>query len=340
MLSIRRSQTAIILPLLVFAACALISGSVFFDRHPSRLTIAILLDLLITAPLLYFLFSHRKKSARTGMLRVFMAGVFVAGLILSRDGQPYLKFIKTFIAPCTELALLIIITRKFVLANRAARVGGRSMDFLSHCRQVMTAVLGNEKAGNILSSEIAVFYYSFFAQAPKKNNAQQLFTLYRENGIRLVLATFLGLFIIETTGVHFLLRMGNHTVAWIVTALSIYSCLQLFAHIRALASRPIVLSEDGLILRNGLLGGDAHINLQNIREISCTTKSLPAGVAKLALVKGLENHNMVIHLYEPVTIVGAFGTTKRATMIALHVDKKENFIEYLQTLTGKHLLPE
>jgi hypothetical protein len=144
-----------------------------------------------------------------------------------------------------------------------------------------------------------------------------------------VLGSILFLFITETVGAHFLLSIWNKTFAWVVTALSLYTCLQLFAHIRAIGARPIVISNAGLAIHNGL-AADAFIEMGNIEKFEMTNK-LPAGgmAVKLSLLKTLEGHNCVIWLKQPIEVTKIFGIKKQADTILFFTDKPKDFARAL-----------
>ena len=223
------------LPALVLFACFLISRSAFFITRQTLLSNAILADVLITAPLMYFLAIRKTNVSIWTVARVFIFCLLAAGLILNSVDNGLLHFIKVWISPFIELGLIFFIIRKFYFANLHAKAAGLyEIDFLTHCRGIMKEVTGSEKAGNILSSEIAVFYYAVGGRKYRDTDHRVTFSNYRENGIILVLGTFLCLFMIETIGVHFLVALWKPAAAWVFTILSLYTCLQLFAHLRAI----------------------------------------------------------------------------------------------------------
>jgi len=189
--------------------------------------------------------------------------------------------------------------------------------------------MGNEKAANIISSEIGVLYYAFLGRKDKKIDYQTKFTSYKENGIILVLATFLFIFLIETTGVHLLLNVWNSKAAWTVTILSLYTCIQLYAHIKAIKARPVLLCDDLLEIHNGL-AGDAVINYNNIEKIELSNK-IPCGrnTIKIALIKGFENHNCIIYLEQPVEVTKIFGVKRKSDTILFFVDRSKDFLTAL-----------
>lgn len=319
-------KIAIGLPLSVFAACFLITCSSVFKSHQTVFSNVIFADLIITAPLVYFLAIRKSSVSKLTIIRISVAGLFIAGLLLN---TPLLHFIKTWIYPGVEVLMIFLLGRKFYVANKAT---GETADFLSYCRTIMQKVTGHEKAGNIISSEIAVLYYAFLGRKDKNIDYRSTFTSYKENGILLVLGTLLSLFLIETTGVHFLLQLWNTTLAWILTALSFYTCLQLFAHMKAVKARPIKLGTDTLEIHNGL-AGDTFILYENIAKFEVSNKR-PADAIKIALIQGLENHNCIIYLKHPIQVTKIFGIKKTTNTVLFFVDKPKEFEMALEGKMG------
>ncbi|MFT3909052.1 MAG: hypothetical protein QM737_06460 [Ferruginibacter sp.] len=322
-----RLKLAIGIPALIFLACTIISFSSKFKEQPDKFSLAILIDLLITAPLAYYLLIRGTAVSKMTVLRIFMAGILVAGLLLRKNDSQVLSFIKLWISPAVEISLVSFIIWKFYTAKKSVRINdGLSFDFLVHCRAVLRSVFGNEKAANIMAAEIAVFYYAF-CKKEKDIPGTMRFTSYKENGIILIMGTFLCLFIIETIGMHFVFQLWSNTAAWILTVLSFYTCVQLFSHIRALKLRAILLSGNELFIRNGLLGGDTTIAIDNIERIIKTNKAVEASrVVKIGLFNVLEKNNVAIYLKEPVTVIKAFGMKKDAKIVVMSVDGVDGLI--------------
>lgn len=314
------------IPALIFLACFLVTYTQFYQSNQILLSNAILGDLLITSPLIYLWLIRKSSISNFTVLRTFLIGIVVAGLILKVGANPILNFIKTWVSPLAEFVVIFIIGRKFYVANKKAiNEGEYQLDFLSHCRTIMYKVLGNEKAANLISSEIAVFYYAFFATKNRKINYHDSFSSYKENGIMAVLGAILGLFLVEAIGMHFLLAIWSKIGAWIITGLSLYTCVQLFAHIKAVRSRPIRINADTLYIHNGL-AGDAHIDICNIEKIEMTTKwPVDRDAIKISLLKTIEGHNCVVYLKKPMQVTKIFGIKKWADTVIFFVDKPASF---------------
>lgn len=294
-------------------------------------SLAIVFDLLITAPVVYYFMIRKTAVSRTSVLRVFVLGLTVGGLLLTGSKIPALSFVKTWVAPVAELTLIIFIALRFQRAVKTIKEkGDLPNDFIFYCRNILFEISGNRKFSNIITSEIAVFYYLFKGKNRKVDlNA---FTCYKENGMIMVYGSILGLLLIETGGMHFLFMLWNKKAAWILTGLSIYTCLQLFSHIRAMTLRTHVITSTGLYLRNGILGGDVKIMLENISEIRNSEKATPADAVNLSLLKGIEKHNVIISLHEPVTVLKGFGIEKKTSAILINVDKRDLFIREIEKI--------
>lgn len=316
------------IPFLIYLLCLLIPLSSVFTANRHILSNAILGDLLITAPLIYFLAIRKTGIAKLSVLRVFAAGILFAGFILRGHSEPVLQLIRTWISPLIELLVVFIICRKFYAACKNAKAGEHH-DFLLHCRRVIYEIVANEKAAAILSSEIAVFYYAFSVRKRRPADYLTRFSSYKENGLPAILIAILFIFLIEAIGMHFLLSLWNKIAAWIITGLSLYTCMQLFAHIRAIKARPIILNPHFFEIHNGL-AGDSLIELDNINKIELSSKT-PGNRSsiKISLLKGLEPHNVVVYLKKPVTVTKAFGIKKQTDTVLFFVDKPKEFMNLI-----------
>jgi hypothetical protein len=330
----RKPANAFIATSLIFIVCIIITLTSTFQKSSVWLSNAVILDLTVTAPLIYYAFIRNTRLYTLTVWRVFIAGVFLSTILVSNKNNSLLHFIKTYISPCAELAILIFVVNRFYIANRIAKAKGENaVDFLTLCRSVLKSVVKSEKLSNIFAAEIAVFHYAIFSRPAANKDEEKAFTVYKENGTMLLLATFLCLFFIETIGMHFIFTLWSRSAAWVLTGLSLYTCLQLFGHIGALKARPVSIVGGKLFLRNGLLGGDAEIDIENILSIEPTKKIITGEqVIKLGLLKGLETHNLAIHLSEPVEVLKAFGIKKKATTILMHVDDANEFISAIDSL--------
>jgi hypothetical protein len=314
-------KIAIGLPALVLVACIAIVLSPIYQTNKQSLSLPILFDLLVTAPILYYLVIRKTRVASTTVIRVFLIGLLVASWLMEKNGPTILIGIKQWVAPVLELLVIGSLCWSFRSNRSILRKEGFEPDFLVFCQKLMTQVLGNKKAGLLIASEISVIYYALSFGRTQPVDKERTFSYHQKNGILLVLGTFLSLFLIETTGMHFVFLLWSKTAAWILTLLSIYSCLQLFAHMRAVKARPIFVGEHELKLHNGL-AGDAIVSYHLIERLELN-KQTPIGrtIQHLGLIKGMEGHNCVLYLKEHLVINGLFGIEKTCNTILFNCDQ-------------------
>jgi hypothetical protein len=261
-------------------------------------------------------------------VRLSIAGVFLAGLLLPDDVHPFLSYSKQWFAPVLELAFLLYISYVFIRAKRSTRKTNE--DFLQHCRSVLHTITGSEKAAAFIASELAVFYY-LLPHRKSGNTGTQQFTSYKANGIRTVFYTLAGLLFVETIGMHFLFAQWSTAGAWVFTGLGIYTCLQVLAHTNALSRRPIVVAHKQVKLCNGLMGGEVTLPLNLIEQV-VLSNGMPVQdkAVQLSLLKSMEKHNICIRLKEEVKVWKAFGMVSKTKTILLHVDGPQTFIHLIQ----------
>jgi hypothetical protein len=317
------------IPILIFAVGYFITLTSKFKAHDDLLSKAILFDFLLFAPFVYFLAIRKSNVSKLTILRIFVLGLFVAGLILNVHQNLYLNFIKTWIGPLIEICVIFFVVKKFYIANKIAKQNNNDVDFLSHCRNIMFQVIGNQNIANVVSSEIAVIYYCFFKWRNKSVDNQTKFTSYKANGIMAVLWVFLFILMIDTAVVHLVLNLWSNTIAWILTALSVYTCLQLFAHIKAIKARPIIINSNSLEIHNGL-AGDALIDFGNIEKFELSEKMpLNCNPIKISLLKGIEDHNIIMYLKAPIEVNKVFGIKKVTDTVLFYIDKPQEFSDSL-----------
>lgn len=320
------------IPFSIFVLCLLITFSSKFGADSKLVSNAILADLLITAPLAYFLAIRKSNVSKLTVVRVFIAGLAVAGLILQPHLNPILPFIKTRILPVIEAFVIFITFRKIhKIYRQTKKTNGTNADFLWHCQSVLFDIFGNATFANIIASELSVIYYAFFNIGNKPADYKTTFTSYKENGLPAVLSALLFILLIETTCMHFVLRFWSQTLAWVLTGLSFYTCIQLFAHLRALRARPIIINSGSIDVRHGL-AGDAFIRFENVEKVELSNKKpIDRQYVNISLFRGPENHNIVVYLKSAMEVTIIFGIKKQTDTVLFFVDKPKDFINAVTT---------
>lgn len=332
----RNSQiTLLSVPLAMMGSLVLLAKTSFFLSNPQALSSAITLDFALTIPLFYFFIIRKKDIPKITIASVFVVGILLANEVIPASHQFLLQQIKTFAFPIVEISVLgYIVLQTYQTLQRFRVEKNVNPDFYTALKAACSEVLP-QKIASLLSTEIAVIYYSLF-NWKKRDLVANEFSYYKKNGIRLLVATFIFLIFIETFAVHLILQLWSHTAAWILTVLSLYTCLQVFALIRSMSKRPIFVDIAGgkLFLRYGFFS-ETTILLKDIEGLELNTKPLPAdnSVVRFSPLGHLDKHNIILHLSSKNTLQRIYGIQNFYQSIAIYVDEKEKFVETIrQTL--------
>ncbi len=166
-------KLAIGLPALVVVACIALVFSPLYQSNKQSLSLPILFDLLVTAPILYYLAIRKTRVASTTIIRVFLIGLLVASWLMEKNGPVILIEIKHWVAPVLELLVIGSLIWSFRSnKNLLMSKEGTETDFLVFCQKLMIQILGNKKVALLIASEISVIYYAFsFSRTPQINKS-------------------------------------------------------------------------------------------------------------------------------------------------------------------------
>ncbi|MCT4582094.1 MAG: hypothetical protein N4A35_11800 [Flavobacteriales bacterium] len=314
------------LPLLIITGMVVLAKSTLFLKHPEQLAVGITLDLVFTAPLLYFLLIRKKAIPNTTVVPLFILGVVITSFIIPKDYQNLLLQVKYWVVPIVEISVVALTIYKIRQIRKAYKAHHQdiSLDFYTTLKTSTAAILP-KRIGMLLVTEIAVIYYAFI-NWKKQKLATNEFTYHKHSSVIALLAVFIFLALGETAILHYLIQKWNGVVAWVLTIISIYTALQLFGILRSMRKRPIVITDEKLYLRHGIFS-ETTIALDQIESFEQSSKSIvfDEQVRRLSPLGELTNYNYIIHLKSPQTLVGLYGLKKHFTTLAFHVDDKRLF---------------
>jgi len=324
------------IPLSIIAFSVLLASGLLLQVD-TRLFTGITYDLVLTAPLAYFLLIRRTRIPKIMVIPFFIAGISLATFFIPENAQYHLTLLKTYFLPIVELgAIGTIIFYSISAARQIKQQQKVAHDFYKLIKQSTTKTLGRGKLADIFATELGMIYYAFFSWKKAKKHENE-FTIHKESGMVATMGALIFLILVETVVFHLLLIQWNAIFAWALFGLSIYTGLQFFGHTKALTKRFVTLTNKAIQLKYGLFG-DVEIDLSNISKFELSSKEFPEDTPdlyKMALIDGLESHNIVLHLKEPVQIIRAYGMKKQASTILLFVDDKKGFSEKLAELIQK-----
>lgn len=337
-LNINRQVLLFGIPLLMLLVILIISKSAVFINHTNTLSIGITIDLLLTIPLVYLVLVRKTSIPKNTVVLVIIIGVLIGSVILPVENQYYLNIFKTWGLPLIELFALGLIAIKFRTGIKEYKINRKATpDFYTALKDVTQNLFPN-KIAVLFATEVAVIYYGFVQWKKKKLKSYE-FTYHKESPAISLLVVLIFMTLIETSVFHILLAKWNTTAAWLLSGLSIYMAIQVFAIIRSIIKRPISVEKKSLELRYGILN-ETSIDYKDIDSIMVFTNFIHKedNIRKLSPLGALENHNILITLKKEYTLIGLYGIKKTFTKLAFHVDKQDEFLGLIKKEVERKVL--
>lgn len=269
------------------------------------------LDVAITVPALYLLLI-----VRAGLQPpVSVAPLFLLGLLRATWLAPGIAFTRPLVASAAEIAICALLLVRVRRGLRAAHDG----DLLDRIESAAREIVPSTRAASVLAGELAVFWYAFasWRSAPDIPSGARAFTLHRESGVATLFGFLAGISLMEAALLHLLVARWSVTAAWILTALSVYGAVWLIAVARSFSLRPVLVTDDELIVRAGLLWTVRIPRSQVAIE-------RPGGPSDLR-VPLLADPNVVLRLAEPLVARDLYGMTRKVSTVAIGFDDPAAF---------------
>lgn len=222
-----------------------------FLANNDTLNLAITADLLLTVPLVYFLLIRKTEIPKTTVVPVLIIGLLIGSYFLPKESQTYLTIFKTWVLPLIEISILTFTIIKVRSAiKKYKNLKGSTPDFFNALKSTCNEILP-KKLVLLFATEIAVFYYGFINWKIRGINENE-FTYHKNSGTPALFGGFIMIIGIETFALHFLLARWSIVVAWVLTALSVYTAIQVLGFAKSLSKRPISINTDSLTLKYGI----------------------------------------------------------------------------------------
>lgn len=319
------------IPLALLGTLILLMNSSFLNGNDT-LNFAITADLLLIVPLVYFLLIRKSEIPNTTVIPVMIIGLLVGSYFLPQQSQTYLSIFKTWALPVIEISALIFVIIKVQGAIRKYKaLKGSTPDFfnalVNTCQEILPKRLVLPFA-----TEVAVFYYGFINWKTKEIRENE-FTYHKKSGTPALFYAVILIIAVETVAIHFLLTQWSSVAAWILTALSIYTAIQVFGFAKSLSKRPISINKESLTLRYGILN-EVEIPLSDIDKVELSRKPLEKNelTRTLSPLEETESHNVIIRLKEENELIGLYGMKKKFNLLGLHIDEPNEFKEKIENV--------
>ncbi len=294
------------------------------SKSPS-FAFALVADLLLTVPLVYFLLIRKTKIPYTTVVPMMVLGLLIGTQVLPAESQTYLNSFKSYFLPVIELTVLSFIFIKVRKVRRAVRETQYAhSDFFTSVKEACTGIVPPKMVYPI-AMEVAIIYYGIWTWR-KKPVSKNEFTYHKKSGLVALLCALIMVVAVETVVLHILLEDVSNVLAWIITALSIYTGLQLLGMVKSMPRRYMQIQEDGVFLPQGVMG-EAFIPYDQIESLEFSWQDFEDtdDLRRLSPLGGMARHNVILHCHVPQTIHGLYGIKKTAKSLALFVDDKQAF---------------
>ncbi len=311
--------------------CVLIFFSFYAELNAkghSNFYSALIIDFTLTVPLVYFLLIRKRKISKLSIVPLFILGIVLSSLFIPEAEKDVLTFILNWIFPFVEIFVLGKIGfTVYRIVKNFRQSSNVQADFYEAFVEASSKIFPS-KLKYIAATEASLIYYCFFAWR-KTELGKNEFSYHLKTPIVSLLFGFLLVIVAEGIGVHLWLKGYSSSLAWVFSLLSAYGFLQVFGILKSIPRRPIIVNENNLRLKFGLIGS-ANIPFGDIESIRLNKKDLPEkniGLKKLFLV----DHNIIIQFKKKVKIQGLYGIEKKYSQVAFFVDRTENFIEKIES---------
>lgn len=330
--SVKLSYLKLSIPILIVLFLVILTRTIGFQQSPDELSIGVLLDLLVTIPVLFYFLIRNTQVPKITVCYTFLAGLLLASFIIPADEQQLLSKVKVIAIPIIEIGIVSMLLFKMSRLSKSLKKSSGD-DFYDKLLLACNEVFPN-RVGKILATEIAVFYYLFYSKK-KDINSELEFTYSEKSGIKSIVVVFLFLISIETIVVHLLVSKWNVTVSWILSLLGLYTIIQVLAILRSMNKRLITIDyeAESLNLRYGF-GSQTLISFDSIRSIEKSTKAFANEKSHvcLSLFDLLDSNNIVIHLNDENKLQKIYGMEKKYRSISLFIDESDLFVETIEEI--------
>src|SRR5215831_10492502 len=223
------------------------------------------------------------------------------------------------------LVVLLALWRRGRRAGGGRRDSGGPPDVPEQIRDALMGIGLGEGGASALATEAAVFYYALAAwnRKPFVPRGTRGFSYHRRNAYAAILYAVVGAAVVEMGVVDLLVRARHVTAANVLFVVDVLAAIWLLGFARAVQLRPIVLTADSLLIRNGLAASvdvpvaDATIEFGRVRA--------PAKGTPRYLRAAMGQPNALITLREPAMVRRAYGRTRLVDRIGLVLDDPKSF---------------
>lgn len=284
------------------------------------------IDLLLVLPVAWLLLKPRDWRRRWPVA----LGLAGAGFLLGRWLAPEGDALWAALGNVRWLLLGVVLAELWLLSGVLRQVWHARAEGNAEAvaAQGVQRVFGDGVAGRLMQLESRLWVYALMRRpAAAPFAGEQHFSGHRQNGNASNQLGFVIVMGAELPIAHVLLHLAfGPTVAWVVTALSAYGWLYLWAEYRATHWRPVSLDGRSLHLRYGLLI-DTTLPLEAVHSVEPVDARETLRRAPLRLrLQGMGRANVRLRLRPGTTLQLPWGGREMGEVL-LGLDEPERFMQ-------------
>jgi len=304
----------VLLALAINLIDGLVTRSIASSDRRSLVAAAASVDVILVVSLLYYWLLVR-PGIRAPATLSFVA---LLGALHATYFWPIRVPIRAALAGLCELGLLAFVAVRMLSGTRRRSIKDTSSDPVDAIRDALEAAFLPPLAARMLAAEISVLYYALFTWRAKPHipKRAQAFSIHRQSGQVELLAGLAMACVLEIVPVHLVLHRWSPVAAWIATALGLYSAIWLIGLTRSISLRPILVGQDYLDLRYGLL---FRLRIEAHRIARVHPRETIGSPPAVVLPKGSQP-NIWIELARDQKARRLFGIETRVRQIGLAAD--------------------
>lgn len=285
-------------------------------------------DLFLVVPLAYLLlWRPARAQALLGLVALFSLGVLLGAFVLPAED----KSLWLWLEPLRWLALAALVAWQvwaFATVVRAVwrAPGGTNLEQALHA--ALDGQAGPGPMTELLKVEARMWLYALWRDTGRLRFAEAgAFHVHRQGGNASNQLGFLVIVAVELPIAHALLHLFSPTLAIVVSALTAYGLLFMFADYRATRLRPITVTGDMVRIRYGVLT-DLRLPRAAIVEVGFVDRTPRRAAGRMRLV-GMGRANLRLRLAPGTRLATPFGTREVAELF-IGVDQPQAFAQALQ----------
>jgi hypothetical protein len=209
--------------------------------------------------------------------------------------------------------------------RRTGRTGGDLLDVPERIQNTLASIGLPESVAHALAVEGAVFHYALVAwrSRPFAPTGARSFSYHRRNAYAATLYAVVGAALVEMAVVDLLVRSRHPTVANALFVIDALGLIWMLGFARSVQLRPILLTADSLLIRNGLVAAVEVLRAETTIEfgrVRAPAKGTP-GYFRAALGQP----NALVTVSRPVMVRRAYGKARLVRQIGLVLDDPKGF---------------